>query len=62
MGWHDEVEARIAELEHYRLMLEEARKSARSVTGPEGARLEARIKAAIKDLSKQINDLRASLE
>jgi hypothetical protein len=62
MGWHDEVEARIVELEHYRLMLEEARKSARGVAGPEGERLEARIKSAIKDLSKQINDLRASLE
>ena len=62
MVWRDEVEARIAELEHYRLVLEEPMKSARSVDGPEGERLEARIKTAIKDLSKQINDLRASLE
>jgi len=35
MGWRVEVEARIAELEHYRLLLEEARSSARSIGGPE---------------------------
>jgi len=36
MGWRVEVEAWIAELEHYRLLLEEAsRRSARSIGGPE---------------------------
>jgi hypothetical protein len=56
------VEDRIAELEHYRLLLEEARRSARSIGGPEGERLEAQVKNVIRKISKQINDLRASLE
>jgi hypothetical protein len=39
---------RIAELEHYRLLLEEARRSsARSISGPEGERLEAQVKNVI---------------
>jgi hypothetical protein len=58
------LEARAAQeqAEENRRVLEEPMKSARGVDGPEGERLEARIKTAIKDLSKQINDLRASLE
>ena len=48
MGWRVEVEDRIAELEHYRLLLEEAsRSSARSISGPEGERLEAQVKNVI---------------
>ena len=48
MGWRVEVEDRIAELEHYRLLLEEAsRRSARSISGPEGERLEAQVKNVI---------------
>jgi hypothetical protein len=62
MSWRDEVEARIAELEHRRLLLEEVRKSAKCVGGPEGERLEAKVRAVIRQVSKQINDLRASLE
>ena len=63
MGWRVEVEDRIAELEHYRLLLEEAsRSSARSISGPEGERLEAQVKNVIRKISKQINDLRTSLE
>jgi len=50
MGWRDEVEARIAELEHYRLLLEEARRSARSIGGPEGERLEAQVKNVIRKI------------
>lgn len=62
MSWREEVEARIAELEHMRLLLEEARISARNVGGPEGERLEAKIRATIRKLSQQINDLRGSLD
>jgi len=62
MGWRVEVEDRIAELEHYRLLLEEAWRSARSIGGPAGERLEAQVKNVIRKISKQINDLRTSLE
>ena len=61
MGWQNEVEAQIAELEHYRLHLEEVRRSVRSVGGPEGEHLKEKMKTAIKELS-EINALRASLE
>ena len=48
MGWRVEVEDRIAEMEHYRLLLEEAsRSSARSISGTEGERLEAQVKNVI---------------
>ena len=56
------MEDRIAELEHYRLLLEEAWRSARSIGGPAGERLEAQVKNVIRKISKQINDLRTSLE
>jgi hypothetical protein len=62
MGWQDEVEARIVELAHYRLHLEEVRRSARSVGGPEGQHLEEKIETTIKKLSEQINDLQAALD
>ncbi len=45
-----------------RLLLEEARISARNVGGPEGERLEAKVQATIRELSQQINDLRGSLD
>jgi hypothetical protein len=44
MSWRVEVEARIAELEHRRLLLE------------------VKVRAVIRQVSKQINDLRACLE
>jgi hypothetical protein len=51
MGWRVEVEDRIAEMEHYRLLLEEAsRSSARSIGGPEGERLEAQVKNVIRKI------------
>jgi hypothetical protein len=62
MSWRDEVEARLAELELMRLQLEETRKSARNIGGPEGERIEAKIKHVIKEISEQINDLRGSLQ
>ena len=52
----------MAELEHLRLLLGEARSSARHVGGAEGERLEAKVRASIRRLSTQIDDLRASLE
>ena len=62
MGWRREVRDRIAEMEHLRRLLEETRISARNVGGAEGERLEAKVRAVIKEISKQIDDLRASLE
>ena len=62
MGWRREVHDRIAELEHLRLLLKQTRISARNVGGAEGERLEAKMRAVIKEISKQIDDLRASLE
>jgi hypothetical protein len=62
MGWRDEVEARIAEMENYRLLLEEASRSARSIDGPEAEHLEAQVENVIRKVSKRVNDLRASLE
>ena len=50
MGWRVVVVDRIAELEHYRLLLEEARRSARSIGGPEGERLEAQVKNVIRKI------------
>ena len=40
MGWRGEIRERIAELEHQRLRLEEQRRRARRLGGPEGQRLE----------------------
>ena len=62
MGWRDEVEARIAEMENYRLLQQEARRSARSIGGPEAEHLEAQVENVIRKVSKRVNDLRASLE
>ena len=61
IGWRREVRDRIAELEHLRLQLQETRISARNVGGAEGERLEAKVGAVIKEIGKQIDDLRASL-
>ena len=62
MGWRREVRDRIAELEHQRLRLEEQRRSARRLGGPEGERLEAEAKESLQEISNHIDDLRASLE
>jgi hypothetical protein len=39
MGWRREIRERIAELEHQRLRLEQERRLARRLGGPEGQRL-----------------------
>jgi hypothetical protein len=62
VGWRGEIRDRIVELEHRRLRLEEVRLRARRLGGPEGERSEARTRAQLEEISKQINDLRASLE
>jgi hypothetical protein len=61
MGWRREIRDRIAELEQ-RLRLEEQRRRARRLGGPEGERLEADLRAKVQEISHHIDDLRASLE
>ena len=61
MGWRGEIRDRIAELEQQRLRLEEQRRRARRLGGPEGERLEAELSAKLQQLSHHIEDLRASL-
>jgi hypothetical protein len=62
MGWRREIRDRIAELEQQRLQLEEQRRRARRLGGPEGERLEAELRAKLHEISHHIDDLRASLE
>ena len=61
MGWRREVRERTAELEQQRLRLEEQRRRARRLGGPEGERLEAEVRAKVQEISHHIDDLRASL-
>ena len=62
MGWRGEIRERIAELEHQRLRLEQERRRARRLGGPEGERLQAEVRAKVQQISHHIDDLRASLE
>jgi hypothetical protein len=62
MGWRREIRDRIAELEQQRLRLEEQRRRARRLGGPEGERLEAELRAKVQEISHHIDDLRASLQ
>ena len=62
MGWRREIRDRISELKSRRLRLEEARVRARDESTDEGDRLEAELRAELQQVSKQLNDLRASLE
>jgi hypothetical protein len=62
MGWRGEIRDRIAELEQQRLRLEEQRRRARRLGGPEGERLEAEAKERLQEISHHIDDLRAALE
>ena len=61
MGWRREIRDRIAELEQQCLRLEEERRRARMLGGPEGERLEAELKANVQQISNHIDDLRVSL-
>ena len=61
MGWRGEIRDRIAELEEQRLRLEEQSRSARTLGGPEGERLEAEVRTKLQQISHHIDDLRASL-
>jgi hypothetical protein len=47
MGWRREIRDRIAELEQQRLRLEDKRRRARRLGGPEGERLEAELSAKV---------------
>ena len=62
MGWRREIRDRIAELEHQRLRLEEQRRRARRLGGPEGERLEAEAKERLQEITHHIDDLKASLQ
>jgi hypothetical protein len=62
MGWRREIHDRIAELGQQRLQLEEERRRARRLGGPEGERLEADLSAKLQKISHHIDDLRASLK
>ena len=62
MGWRREIRDRIAELEHQRLRLEEQRRRARRLGGPEGERLQRELRARVHEISHHIDDLRASLQ
>jgi hypothetical protein len=62
MGWRREIRDRIAELEQQRLRLEEERRRARRLGGPEGERLEAEVRAKLQQITHHIDDLRTSLE
>jgi hypothetical protein len=62
MGWRREIRDRIAELEQQRLQLEEQRRRAKRLGGPEGERLEAELNAKLQEISNHIADLRASLK
>ena len=62
MGWRREIRERIAELEQQRLRLEEQRRRARRLGGPEGQRLEAQLSAKLQEISNHIDDLRTALE
>ena len=62
MGWRREIRDRIAELEQQRLRLEEQRRRARRLGGPEGERLEAEAKERLQEITHHIDDLKASLQ
>ena len=62
MGWRREIHDRIAELEQQRLRLEEQRRRARRLGGPEGERLEAETKERLQEITHHIDDLKASLQ
>ena len=62
MGWRREIRERIAELEQQRLRLEEQRRRARRLGGPEGERLEAEAKERLQEITHHIDDLKASLQ
>ena len=62
MCWRREIRDRIAELEQQRLRLEEQRRRARRLGGPEGERLEAEAKERLQEITHHIDDLKASLQ
>src|SRR5215203_1566434 len=62
MGWRREIRDRIAELEQQRLRLEEQRRRARRLGGPESERLEAELSAKVQEIGHHIDDLRTSLK
>ena len=63
MGWRREIRERMAELEHQRLRLEEERRRARRLGGPEGgAPGGGQLRTKLQEIGHHIDDLRASLQ
>ena len=56
-----EIQAWLTELENIKILLEEARVHARNMGSPEGDRVEGQIRTTLRDVNRQIHDLRASL-
>ena len=56
-----EIQARLAELENMRVLLEEARAHARVIGDTEGERVEAEIETTLREVNKLMFDLCAFL-
>jgi len=56
----EEIQAWLSQLENIRILLEEARVHAREMGSPEGDRIEGQIRATLREVNRQIFDLRAS--
>jgi hypothetical protein len=56
-----EIQARLAELENMRVLLEEARAHARAIGDTEGERIEAEIETTLREVNRLMFDLGASL-
>ena len=54
-----EIQAWLSQLENIRILLEEARVHARQMGSPEGDRIEGQIGATLREVNRQIFDLRA---
>jgi hypothetical protein len=55
-----EIQAWLLQLENIRILLEEARVHAREMGSPEGDRIEVQIRTTLREVNRQIFDLRAS--
>jgi hypothetical protein len=55
------TEARLSELENVRALVEEARIHARNVGGLEGVRIDAQLRTTLREVDRQMHDLRATL-
>ena len=56
-----EIQAWLTELENIKILLEEARVHAKNMGSPEGDRVEGQIRTTLREVNRQIHDLRAPL-